>query len=304
MSWRGALLAVSALAPQAPAAFAGTASVEGGTLSFRAAPGEVNDFELGFFDDDQAYRLSDRSGPVAAGPGCTQESSGALCPVAGVTAVAIDLGDGDDTGSAAGGPAPITMHGGPGNDVLSGLGTLAGDEGDDYLVAGAGHHEDVFTGGPGHDHIDAYTSDTVDCQGDADDVIKPSHNPKLVNCPGPPSLSVSVSHVSVKQFLASKLKITIRCAPICAYLFHLKATPALKRYVHHGGGNLDFRRISIDDDAFLKVAPVWKTTALFDPATGTGTALGRLHRFKLKLTVQAFTGQNVGTTKTIPVQIG
>src|SRR3954469_908415 len=127
MPWRAALLGVLALALQAPAAFAGTASVESGTLFFRAAPGEVNDFDLRFFEDDQAYRLGDRSGTVTAGAGCTQESAGALCPVAGVTAVSIQLGDGDDMGNGAGGPAPITIHGGLGNDVLSGIGTLAGD---------------------------------------------------------------------------------------------------------------------------------------------------------------------------------
>src|SRR3954452_5309372 len=303
MSWRAALLAVSALALQAPAAFAGTASVEGGTLSFRAAPGEVNDFALGFFDDDQAYRLSDRTGPVTAGPGCTQESSGALCPGAGVTAVAIDLGDGDDMGSAAGGPPPITMHGGPGNDVLSGLGTLAGDEGDDYLVAGAGHHEDVFIGGPGHDQIEAYNSDTIDCQGDFDDVIKFSHRPKLVNCPGPPALAVSVSHVSVKKFLAGKMKIAIACSPACAHRFFLKITPPLRRYMHHAGDNIEARPIALDDSGFLKLATTVKTNA-FVSGSSTAHALSHLHRFKLQLVVEAYSGQNVGTTKTIPVQIG
>jgi hypothetical protein len=304
MPWRAALLAASALAFLAPAAFAGTASVDGGTLSFRAAPGEVNSFDARFFEDDQAYRLGDRNAPVTAGAGCTQESStDALCPAVGITALSIDLGDGDDMGEAAGGPAPITMHGGPGNDVLSGLGTLAGDEGDDYLVAGAGHHEDVFIGGPGHDQIEAYNSDTIDCQGDFDDVIKFSHRPKVVNCPGPPSVAVTVSHVSVKKFLAGKMKIAITCSPACAYRFFLKITPPLRRYMHHAGDNIEARPIALDDSGFLKLATTVKTNA-FVSGSSTAHALSHLHRFKLRLVVEAYSGQNVGTTKTIPVQIG
>src|SRR3954454_9182570 len=117
MTWRAALLAVAVLALQAPVAFAGSVLVDAGTLTFTAAPGETNRMDIGFADDRNEYIVSD-SVPLSAGAGCGQSGRGATCAGTGLAAVLIDLGDGDDQGDAAGGHAPITMHGGPGNDEL------------------------------------------------------------------------------------------------------------------------------------------------------------------------------------------
>jgi len=300
MTWRATLLAVAVLALQAPIAFAGSVSINAGTLTVTAAPGETNRTNVAFADDRNEYIVSD-SVPLSAGAGCTQSGRGVTCPGSGIAAVLIDLGDGDDQGDAAGGPAPITMHGGPGNDELDGIGTFFGDEGEDYLVGG--DQPDVFSGGPGLDRIEAEREDTIDCQGGGDDVVKPSAKPKLVNCPGAPALSVSTNHVTVKQLLAGKLRLTIRCSTPCAYRFFLKVTAPLKRFLHHSGDNLEARPISLDDGGFLDLAAS-RTTTAFVNGSSTQRALRRLHRFKLKLVVEAYSGQNVMTSRTIGVQVG
>jgi hypothetical protein len=300
MTWRAAAIAVAALALQAPPALAGTVSVSGGVLTFDASPGETNNVTVFYSQDDNAFQAGDTN-PITTGAGCATGDRGVSCPATGVTAVAVNLGDGDDRGDAEGLPVPVVVHGGPGNDELDGEGTLFGDEGDDYLVGS--QHAETFTGGPGLDAIEADRIDTIDCQGGADDVVKPSAKPKLVNCPGAPSVAVTVSHVSVKQFLAGKLKLTIHCSVACAYRFFIKATPRLKRLIHHGGDNIEARPISLDDGGFLKLAGTWRTNAYVN-GLSTAKALGRMHRFTVNLIVQAYTGQNAATTKTLTVQIG
>jgi hypothetical protein len=245
MTLRAIVLAVAALAIQAPAAFAGTASIAGTTLTFTAAPGEANALRLSYSNTDRAYSVGD-SAPVTAGRGCTAISGGRVsCPGAAVTAVTAGLGDGDDDGDAG-----------------------------------------------------------VDCQGGEGDVVKPSEKPKLESCPAAVSLKVSVNRVSAKQFVAGKLKITIRCSIHCATRFKLIAPRQVKRYVHHGGNSIEARPISLDLAGFLKLAPTTQRTNAFVNGLSTQKALSRLHAFKLSLMVQAYTGQNRETTRTIPVQIG
>ena len=298
MTWRAALLAVSVSLLLAPPALAGTASVENGVVTFRAAPGEANDVDISY--GDGSYGISDRKAKVTAGPGCVADTA-VQCSATGVTAVFVDLGDGDDRGAVGIVPVPSVMHGGPGNDDLQGEGTFFGDEGDDYVEGD--NNANVLSGGPGHDWLEAQREDTVDCQGDADEVVKPSEKPKLLNCPGPPSVTVSFNHVSVKQLLAGKMKITIRCASLCASRMFLKITPPLQPYFHHGGDNLLVVPVSLDDAGFLKLAKTFKGFAFIN-GPSTKKALGRLHRFKLKLVVDAYTGQNVLTERTISVQVG
>jgi hypothetical protein len=300
MILRALVLAVAALAIQAPAALAGSASVVAGTLTYTAAAGEANQLDVSYRDSDGVYFVTDAAG-VSAGPGCTQESgTAASCAGSSVTGVAIDLGDGADKGSAGPFKVPMVMHGGPGNDDLSGGGTFFGDAGDDYLIGG--DKADVFTGGPGLDSIEAQREDTIDCQGGEDDVVKPFAKPALENCPAAPSLAVSTNHVSVKQLLAGKLKITIRCSIRCAYRFMLIAPPKL--HLHHSGSNLEARPISLDLGGFLKLGPTTQLTSAFVNGPSTRKSLARLHRFKLSLVVQAYSGQNRESTRTIPVQIG
>lgn len=303
MTTRAFALAVTALALIAPPALAGSVSVTGGALTYAAAPGEANDVQVLFASDRNSYIVTDSAG-LAVGPGCTEGSSPGVaeCAGDGVSSVSIDLGDGNDTGSTDPFPAPMVMHGGPGDDMLIGHGTFFGDEGDDYLVGGS--RPDTFTGGPGHDRIEAEREDTIDCQGDADDIVKPFAKPILVNCPDPPSLRVTAKHVSVKKFLAGKLTFTAHCSSPCAIAFKLIAPPKLRAYVHHGGGNIEAHPIALDDAAFLALGPTTQSFHTFVDGPATAKALSRLHKFKLDLRVDAHSGQNRVTTRTISVPIG
>jgi hypothetical protein len=173
------------------AAGASTASVSGGTLTVGAAAGERND--LGIEQRPDGYFLEDNYGPVVPSAGCAEATGpygnkGALCT--GVTSIAVDLGDRDDTlrpiGTLA---APLTYAGGAGTDLIIYVQTAAinlssdglandGPSGRDNiapdverlfgtqfadtlatgprggeLVAGTG--DDTLTGGSGHDTIDA-----------------------------------------------------------------------------------------------------------------------------------------------------
>mgnify|MGYP002682368350 CR=1 FL=1 len=86
------------------------------------------------------FESSDAS-PVVAGTGCSLNGAQhALCPIAGLTAIAVSLGDGADTFSlqTSSVSLPATIDGGPGNDTLAG---------------GAG--SDVMHGGTGNDTVDA-----------------------------------------------------------------------------------------------------------------------------------------------------
>src|SRR3954453_317289 len=104
MTWRATLLAVAVLALQAPTAFGGSVSVDAGTLTVTAAPGETNRTNVAFADDRNEYIVSD-SILVSAGARCTQSGRGTTCPGTGIASVLIDLSDGDDQGDSAGGPA-------------------------------------------------------------------------------------------------------------------------------------------------------------------------------------------------------
>src|SRR4051794_39213384 len=119
-------------------------------IVFTAAPGEGNSVHVEYRTDD--VDVSDDQ-PLTAGAGCTEVgATEATCPPAPVR---LDLGDRDDEGfvrcdSLCG---EATMHGGAGDDNLSGderHDVLDGGPGDDELfggVAGA----DVLRGGPGDD---------------------------------------------------------------------------------------------------------------------------------------------------------
>ena len=102
------------------AAAASTASVSGGTLTVGAGAGERND--LGIEQRPDGYFLEDNSGPVVPSAGCAAATGpygnkGALC--SGVSSIAVNLGDRDDTlrpiGLLA---APLTYSGGAGSDLI------------------------------------------------------------------------------------------------------------------------------------------------------------------------------------------
>ncbi|QFZ19345.1 calcium-binding protein [Saccharothrix syringae] len=146
--------------------------VRAGLLVVQAAPGVDNHVRV--LGTGSVIRVSDVVG-LSPGPGCLRSTATEVtCSVTGVSAVWVDLGDGDDSGYWDG-EAGLTMQGGAGDDVLTGgMGedTLVGGPGKDILVGGMAKDDlsggteddelygqegsDVLRGGPGNDHLDGW----------------------------------------------------------------------------------------------------------------------------------------------------
>jgi hypothetical protein len=339
MTPRALVLALAALLVVPAAASAGTASVAGATITFTAAAGETNQLGLTYSADAGTYSFHDNTAPVAAGPGCRAIGTDeAACPAAGVSQVAVDLGDGDDTGASPGPyPAPVTVHGGPGADDLSGSGTQAGDDGrdrlaasdsgatldggpgnddlydglgndqifggagDDYVVDNAG--ADLLAGGLGDDQLEIHgTSATIDCQGRDDDSVQPDTKATLRNCLPAPVISVRVKHVTVRSFVKRGLPFRVTCDHDCAIGFSLFPTQHLP--FHGGGTTLSYRFAPRTATGYLK--PTGSSESFVATAGGRATrkAIGRLKRAKVKLQVVAYSRDGLMTTRTQIVTIG
>lgn len=157
---RRAALAAAALAATvaglagAPAAFAGTAFVDGTTLRFDAAPAEVNSVRVTRTNQTE-YTVEDRGARIVEGAGCSRTSDNAVrctaqSPFTGIVAF---LGDRTDSGRlGAATDIPARIDGGDGIDLLGGGGggdLLIGGGGDDRFVGSA--LNDTYDGGPGAD---------------------------------------------------------------------------------------------------------------------------------------------------------
>jgi Ca2+-binding RTX toxin-like protein len=156
------LLAILVLLALPASALAGTASYDGATLRFTAAPGEVNYLTLKTTTScaglaAPCLSVADSpSYPLVAPPGCVADDFlGIRCPLP--ESVVLDLGDGIDWLSDWDGPSVV--HGGPDGDVIrgnDGNDVLEGDDGRDVLIGGPG--DDVVSGGPGGDVLESYMS--------------------------------------------------------------------------------------------------------------------------------------------------
>ena len=158
------LLAAALCALALPSsAFGAVVRVEAGVLIYE---GGVNEGNSVTFDVAGANILVDEvAQTLTPGPGCVPgvDSTDALCPAAGITSTAVDLGDGQD-GVTMNVSLPASMAGGEGND------TLRGGPSDDTLLGETGG--DIITGGDGIDTVsyaDKTESVTVDIDGDAGD---------------------------------------------------------------------------------------------------------------------------------------
>lgn len=196
------LAALLVVLASAPAAHAGQASVAGGVLTYTDNPGESR--SLTWARDGDAFAIHESvlsGGKVSgsAGSGCVMDqrnevSATYVCSAAGISAVRIELGDGDDFAEAnstsAFAPAryfqdvgfPVTVLGGDGNDEMTGGpldDVLDGGEGDDLLIGnrdaryGGGDTDDqpatdAMSGGGGSDTISG--GKTID-GGGGDDMI-------------------------------------------------------------------------------------------------------------------------------------
>ena len=168
-----ALLCAGLLLPAA--ASAGTFTIEGSTIVYT---GDATVDQITGFDTGTSIRFT-RFGGAALGGGLPCEVSpdnqSVDCPKSGITAVLLNLGDGDDVAAVA--PSvtlPVIFDGGAGNDGLFGGGGLDifnGGPGDDNIISRDGRSEQVDCG-DGHDTAISDDGDTrtscEEIEGDAD----------------------------------------------------------------------------------------------------------------------------------------
>ncbi|MFF0139113.1 calcium-binding protein [Streptomyces sp. NPDC005227] len=176
-----ATVAVSAAVAVPPA---GAATAQGATavstgqkLFYTAAAGQTNhltiDWALGPTDPDSQladyiYTFDDTVA-IAPGAGCVRpdarDTTKVVCTVtepntsaSDLDTLIVDLGDGDDTARVDPDNSGYSrVHGGPGDDTLTGHGSdvLYGDDGDDHLSGGGGVYSDGALGGAGDDTLTA-----------------------------------------------------------------------------------------------------------------------------------------------------
>jgi Ca2+-binding RTX toxin-like protein len=141
------LLAALVLWVAAPSrAQAATVGLDGTTFRVAAAPGEANDLTVtaGATAIDVAFPVT---GALTTTTGYCHLRTTKIMRCARGTAMAFDLGDGNDRLVVSGAPAPpVTVMDGPGDDVVT------GGSGNDTFVDGPG--ADVIGGGGGIDTVD------------------------------------------------------------------------------------------------------------------------------------------------------
>jgi glucose/arabinose dehydrogenase len=124
-----------------------------GQITYQATPGAANDVTISLAGGNYTFLETG----ITAGAGCSQPAPNRVdCPVAGVSLVTLNLGDGNDSVTAAGSThRRLALNGGDGDDALNGgdkKDTIAAGNGDDDLTAGAG--DDLLSGGAGADRFD------------------------------------------------------------------------------------------------------------------------------------------------------
>ena len=161
--YRIAVLAAAMVFCAAPA-HAATLVNSGGTLTYTAAAGGITDISIvqnPAPDTTVEVELNGDADPIVA-TGCTADGDYFICP--GVSAVAMDLGDGDDYVEVVRMRGPITINGGVGDDALytesPGVSVLDGGPGSDYVFA-SGPAADTINGGDGDDIVGFVPYDTL-----------------------------------------------------------------------------------------------------------------------------------------------
>jgi Ca2+-binding RTX toxin-like protein len=173
----------AALIVPAAASAAGTTAVTGGVLTYADTGPGINTLSITFTSG--YYVLTDPGGgTLGPGAGCVAGTKHQVkCAYAGVNSISVDLGSGNDSFTSSLAVTPTTVHGGPGNDTLTGgfaPESLFGDDGADTIDGGGG--DDALDGGAGVDNLnggaglDTVTSrdgeaDTVACGSETDYVV-------------------------------------------------------------------------------------------------------------------------------------
>ena len=124
-----------------------------------AAPGETNSIAIAPADPADptmapgSLAVTDAGALLTPGAGCAATTSGALGCGPPISAIEVDLGDGDDALTVFAG-LPVRAAGGDGDDVLN-----------------SGAAGDLLDGGPGDDQLDGGEGDDRDVGGDGDDLV-------------------------------------------------------------------------------------------------------------------------------------
>jgi len=177
------LLVACALAALPAVASAATASSNGTTIVYRAAPGEANRVENEAFQN--SIELSDRGAHrVKAGKGCVKRGRRKVECRAPDEVVLLDLRLGDRADRTAGDGPRTVQHGGPGRDLLRGAqetDRLFGGPGDDVLRGGSS--PDQLFGGSGDDHLIGHAGRDTYSPGAGDDRINSvDFNAERIDC--------------------------------------------------------------------------------------------------------------------------
>lgn len=138
---------------------------------------EANAIHIGISPDGRSYVI-DSLHPLEVGGSVCAHPEGdpteLLCEARQIAGFEVNAGGGDDKVSVNHRVIPpVTMRGGPGNDVLSGArgpDKLIGGAGEDVLLGNGG--SDVLIGGPGDDVLAAGPGDDVIVIGQGRDAVK------------------------------------------------------------------------------------------------------------------------------------
>jgi hypothetical protein len=175
------ILATALLGFGAQAAPASVVAIEGGTLTYRAAPGERNGVVLNGYANNRLRLNEAGDATITSWPaGCEPiEPGGVLCPVA--SSVRVELGDGRDSFSLFDDAYEhgLVVLGGDGDDTIEGhqsearAKTFEGGAGNDHLKGYAG--DDVLRGGAGNDILWGDDGNDELRGDDGDDQFKPDN---------------------------------------------------------------------------------------------------------------------------------
>ena len=119
---------------------------------------EVNLISVRFDTVPGNYAVTDTAADITTtDPACADLGKTVTCPSAGITAISVTSGKGNDSITVGSTPAPtVTLNGEDGDDTLTGASdaageNLIGDKGNDRMFGGAG--PDIFAGGAGFDTV-------------------------------------------------------------------------------------------------------------------------------------------------------
>jgi hypothetical protein len=185
---RVALLTICGLGAAAGSAPAATITAESGQLVVRAAPGEANYIGVNAIDEAPGAVYIDDTPALHYDTSVCQPAFGggfnAVVCAAQPGGVRVEAGDGGDIVNVQDKlPAnvPVTVLGGPGDDVLRGAAYtersdhLDGGDGNDKVTAGPG--ADVVEGGAGDDEVEGQGGADVVRGGTGDDTLRgDAHN--------------------------------------------------------------------------------------------------------------------------------